>query len=172
LKLLLVEYESNPRMSITAKHVAIISGGAGDIGRAIARELARHGADIAVGDLIDRGPKVDSLRSAVEMLGRQIRFDVVDVTDAAAVDNWCGLVEDLWECRIGLFPTRPSPHALILSILRPMCGSTVAMSHSTAHTISRRLAPRLCCGTKYRDALSLSAAGLRMPLTRTFPLIA
>ena len=81
-------------MSDTAKHVAIISGGAGDIGRAIALELARHGADIAIGDLIDRGPRVDELRSAVETLGRQIRFDVVDVTDASAVDKWFRLIEE------------------------------------------------------------------------------
>ncbi len=31
--------------------VAIVSGGLGDIGRAIARELALRGADIALGDV-------------------------------------------------------------------------------------------------------------------------
>ncbi|HVT29554.1 MAG TPA: SDR family oxidoreductase [Lacipirellulaceae bacterium] len=76
-----------------AKHVAIISGGAGDIGRAIALELARYGADIAVGDLEIEGEKIDALRLAIELLGRRIRFDIVDVTNPTAVEKWLLLVE-------------------------------------------------------------------------------
>ncbi len=81
-------------MFVKAKHVAIISGGAGDIGRAIAFELARHCADIAVGDLVVEGEKIDALRSAVESVGRRIRFDVVDVTDPTAVEKWLLVVEE------------------------------------------------------------------------------
>ncbi len=81
-------------MSGTAKHVAIISGGAGDIGRAIALELARHGADVAIGDLVIEGEKIDALKSAVDKLGVRIRFDVVDVTDPPVVEKWLLLVEE------------------------------------------------------------------------------
>ena len=37
-------------MDSLANHVAVISGGLGDIGRACALELARRGADVAIGD--------------------------------------------------------------------------------------------------------------------------
>ncbi len=80
-------------MSGKAKHVAIVSGGAGDIGRAIAVEFAHRGADIAIGDLFDCGERIETLKSAVEALGRNIRFDVVDVTHAAAVEKWLQVVE-------------------------------------------------------------------------------
>ncbi len=61
-------------MGTLTGQVAMISGGLGDIGRACAVELARRGADIAVGDLrVD--DRVEHLRKAVEGLGRRFRFD-------------------------------------------------------------------------------------------------
>jgi NAD(P)-dependent dehydrogenase (short-subunit alcohol dehydrogenase family) len=59
--------------------VAIISGGLGDIGRAIARELSKN-AKVAIGDV----------RDACDL---PYRYDRVDVSDAAAVDRWVGAVE-------------------------------------------------------------------------------
>ena len=73
-------------------HVAIISGGLGDIGRACAVELARHGADIAVGGLRDGG-RADPLRAEIERLGRRFRFDLADTADADAVEEWVAAVE-------------------------------------------------------------------------------
>jgi len=74
-------------------HTAIISGGAGDIGRAIALELARRGANIAIGDIVEP-EKANDLLEAVLQMGQQARYDRVDVTDAAAVRNWVQSVED------------------------------------------------------------------------------
>lgn len=90
-------------------HTAVISGGLGDIGAAIARELAAHGADVAVCDL--DASASDALRRDIEQLGRRYRFDRVDVSDAAAVDRWVGSLE----ADLGL-PTLIIPNAAIVEL--------------------------------------------------------
>jgi NAD(P)-dependent dehydrogenase (short-subunit alcohol dehydrogenase family) len=72
--------------------VAIISGGLGDIGSAIALELAGRGADIALGDI---RPAADSqqLLERVKRLGRRGRYDNVDVSDSQQVIRWVEAVE-------------------------------------------------------------------------------
>ena len=72
--------------------VAIVSGGLGDIGRAIARELARRGADVAVGDVVE-AERTEALRSELEAMGRRMRYDRVDVADFAAVAAWIAATE-------------------------------------------------------------------------------
>ena len=106
-------------MSGTAKHVAVISGGAGDIGRAIALGLARLGADIAIGDLVDNGPMLDTLKSAVEKLGRRIRFDVVDVTNASAIEKWLQLVEESFGLPDWIIPNAAVAARAELEVLTP-----------------------------------------------------
>ena len=64
--------------------VAIISGGAGDIGRAIALDLASRGAKIAVCDM--KPP--DEAKIEADWHYRQ-----VDVSDAGQVARWVGEVE-------------------------------------------------------------------------------
>lgn len=71
---------------------AIISGGLGDIGRAIARKLAELGADIALGDIVGSSQSIDFLQD-LKKLGRRARYDCVDVTDALAVSEWVAAVE-------------------------------------------------------------------------------
>jgi NAD(P)-dependent dehydrogenase (short-subunit alcohol dehydrogenase family) len=75
-----------------ADQVAVISGGLGDIGRACAVELARRGADVAVGDARD-AYRAGPLRAEIEGLGRRFRFDQVDVSDSEAVSHWVDAVE-------------------------------------------------------------------------------
>ena len=72
--------------------VAIISGALGDIGRACAIELARRGADVALGGRSDGG-RAKPLIQTIRQLGRQVRFDQVDVTDAEAVERWVADVQ-------------------------------------------------------------------------------
>ncbi len=97
--------------STLAGQVALISGGLGDIARACAVELARRGADVAVGDCADKG-RAEPLRDVLRKLGRRSRFDLVDVTDADAVDCWVGQVEN----DLGL-PTLVIPSAAVTQIL-------------------------------------------------------
>jgi 3-oxoacyl-[acyl-carrier protein] reductase len=64
--------------------VAVVTGGARGIGRAIAEELARHGADVAVVDVGDATPTVESVRA----LGRKalaFKADVASFGDAQAI---------------------------------------------------------------------------------------
>src|SRR5437868_2462539 len=62
--------------------IAIISGGLGDIGSAIAREFKRRGAKVAIGDVKESGGG-----------GEFDRYDRVDVSDADAVKHWIANVE-------------------------------------------------------------------------------
>jgi glucose 1-dehydrogenase len=79
-------------MADLSGHVAIISGGLGDIGRAIALTLARGGADIALGDLLPAA-EAQGLISQIEKVGRRCRYAKVDVSDAEAVHAWVGDIE-------------------------------------------------------------------------------
>jgi glucose 1-dehydrogenase len=72
--------------------VAIISGGLGDIGRAIALELAGRGADIALGDIAPEENAAPTLE-ALAALGRKARYDCVDTADAQQVAEWVDKVE-------------------------------------------------------------------------------
>jgi NAD(P)-dependent dehydrogenase (short-subunit alcohol dehydrogenase family) len=100
-----------------AGQVAIISGGLGDIGSAIAIELAGRGADVALGDIrpdADAGPRLEPLKS----LGRRCRYDRVDVTDWKQVGRWVEQVEaDLGP------PTLIIPNAAVVT-LAPTCEIT------------------------------------------------
>lgn len=94
-----------------SEQVAIISGGLGDIGRAIARTLAQRGADIAVGDVLEP-EKATGLLEELRGLGRRARYDRVDVSDAAAVSAWVAATE----ADLGV-PTLIVPNAAIVSLV-------------------------------------------------------
>src|SRR4051812_47181635 len=89
--------------------VAIISGGLGDIGRAIALELARRGARVAVGDVQSGEISIALLRSLND-LGIRARCDSIDVSCAAEVDTWINSVEK----DLGV-PTLIIPNAAIVT---------------------------------------------------------
>lgn len=67
--------------------VAVISGALGDIGQAIALELASRGADIALGDIAPSENAVERI-AEIEKRGRHARYDCVDVSDISAVQTW------------------------------------------------------------------------------------
>lgn len=100
-----------------AGQVAIISGGLGDIGSAIALELAGRGADIALGDI---RPDADArpLLNELKLLGRRGRYDRVDVADWAKVSRWVEAVE----ADLGA-PTLVIPNAAVVT-LAPTCDIT------------------------------------------------
>ncbi len=67
--------------------VAAISGGLGDIGRAVALELAGRGASISVCDLLPVGAS-SGLGTAVRALGVPFHYAQTDVSDHADVSSW------------------------------------------------------------------------------------
>lgn len=67
-----------------AGKVAVVTGGASGIGRAIVEALAREGARVAVFDLNEAGAR-DTV-AALERTGGQGSAHRVDITDVAAVD--------------------------------------------------------------------------------------
>lgn len=71
----------------------IISGGLGDIGRAVATEFAKHGANIALCDI--RSPQ-DAQEFIEELTQYKVQSDYsqVDVADAGAVKDWVLNVEN------------------------------------------------------------------------------
>lgn len=70
----------------------IISGGLGDIGLAIAWEFARHGASIAIGDILSP-EDARGLMSELERQNVRSHYQQVDVADAKAVRAWVSEVE-------------------------------------------------------------------------------
>jgi glucose 1-dehydrogenase len=94
---------------VLKNQVAIISGGLGDIGRAIALELSRLGANIALGDILENDRSTDLLRD-IDELGSKARYDRVDVSDSAAVTRWIAAVER----ELGV-PTLIIPNAAIVA---------------------------------------------------------
>jgi 3alpha(or 20beta)-hydroxysteroid dehydrogenase len=64
--------------------VAIVTGGARNIGAAIAREFVARGASVVIGDLLD-----EPGQSEAEELGARARFTHLDVTDAASWERAC-----------------------------------------------------------------------------------
>ena len=74
-------------MSMLAGQVAVVTGGRGDIGRAIVDALAESGAAVAVGDIAPV-PTPQQVSSPTTVI-----HEIVDVTDPAAVSAWMGRIE-------------------------------------------------------------------------------
>jgi glucose 1-dehydrogenase len=91
--------------------VAIISGGLGDIGEAIARELSGRGADVALSDLRP-ADKADGTLAALGKLGVRARYDRVDVADATQVERWVESVANDW----GKPPSLVIPNAATVTV--------------------------------------------------------
>lgn len=68
---------------------AIISGAAKGIGRAIAIELARQGADISF-NFLTSDKEAKDLESEIKGLGVQCKAFQVDIKDFSAVESWVG----------------------------------------------------------------------------------
>ena len=90
--------------------IAIISGGIGDIGRAIAREVSRRGASVALGDVVSSELAAPLLRELAQQ-GSEARYDSVDVSDPEAVRDWIATVEQ----NVGL-PDLIIPNAAVVTL--------------------------------------------------------
>jgi meso-butanediol dehydrogenase/(S,S)-butanediol dehydrogenase/diacetyl reductase len=75
--------------------VAVVTGAAQGIGKAIALRVAREGADIALVDLNSEG--AESTAREVRGLGRRAHVDVADVSDPGAVDSAIAEISDAFE---------------------------------------------------------------------------
>lgn len=101
-----------PAFEEHAQQVAVVSGGLGDIGRAIVLELARQGADVGLCDL-DEPDAAAGLIKQVQDLQRKARYDRVDVADAGAVRAWIDAVQGQFGT-----PTWIVPNAAVVKMVR------------------------------------------------------
>ncbi len=81
-----------PQLADAAGPVALVTGGARGIGRAVALALAESGADVAV-NYRERARDADAVVEAVRKLGRRAVAVQADVSDSAAVARLVGTVE-------------------------------------------------------------------------------
>ena len=94
-------------MAILKGRVALVTGGASGMGRAMALALAEAGADIALGSLLQGGAKaegeisnlpardeLDKARADVEALGAQCVAAELDVSSADSCDAFCQVVTE------------------------------------------------------------------------------
>lgn len=87
--------ESSPtigRLFDLAGRVALITGGASGLGRAIGLGFSRYGADVAVVDL--DAERAESVAGEIRSLGRRAESFAADVTDWGAVERLAGLVAE------------------------------------------------------------------------------
>lgn len=91
--------------------VAVVTGGAVGIGRAIADRLAEAGADVVVGDVADPAATVAELSAAHP--GRRIVGTRLDVRDSASIVACADLAVrelgrlDVWVNNAGIYPSVP-----------------------------------------------------------------
>ncbi|HET7896737.1 MAG TPA: SDR family oxidoreductase, partial [Flavisolibacter sp.] len=77
------------------KKVVLVSGGLGDIGRAIAMQFALEGMRVAISDL----PSEEEANGRLEEMrqgGGEISYTRVDSTSELEVTNWIDRVEEEW----------------------------------------------------------------------------
>lgn len=87
--------------------IAVVSGGAGDIGRAIARRLRAAGARVALGDVAPAKVAKRALRG--------YHYTEVDVSNPAAIERWLDVVRR----ELGL-PDLIVPNAAVVDVARPL----------------------------------------------------
>lgn len=75
------------------RETVIISGGLGDIGRAVALEFAKAGANIALGDVHPES-QADDFLAELSQYPISTDYNRVDVVDAGAVRDWITKVEN------------------------------------------------------------------------------
>ncbi|ACT96449.1 SDR family NAD(P)-dependent oxidoreductase [Dyadobacter fermentans] len=78
---------------IFGEKTLIISGGLGDIGRALALEFARQGAHIGIGDILPENDAAGLLEQ-IRILEVKAHYRQVDITDPEAVARWVLYVEN------------------------------------------------------------------------------
>lgn len=91
--------------------VAIVSGGLGDIGEAIALELAGRGADVALSGQ-HGAEEAKEVLAMIQAFGVRARYDRVDVTDAEQVERWVTSVAREW----GKPPSLIVPNAATVTV--------------------------------------------------------
>src|SRR5690606_11252903 len=69
------------------EQTVIISGGAGDIGMAVADKFASLGADIALGD-IKPVDQCQALLQRITNYGVRCHYTTVDISDASQTEQW------------------------------------------------------------------------------------
>lgn len=84
---------SDGQFALTGK-VALVTGGARDIGAAIARTLAAHGATVMI-NTVHSVPQAEALAQEIRAAGGAAHVVPADVTDPAAIDAMIGAVRAL-----------------------------------------------------------------------------
>jgi 2-hydroxycyclohexanecarboxyl-CoA dehydrogenase len=115
--------------------VALVTGGAGGIGRAIVAALAASGHRVAVADIVDDG----ALESAASVDGLAVHLDV---TDSASVQQAAGLVErELGPVEILINNAGWDEFHRFLDTEEPFWDRIIELNYKGCLRMSRRIVP-------------------------------
>lgn len=78
--------------------IAVISGGLGDIGKAIAILLGKQGIKVAISDLLNENIIEHQLEEMRQLGCRELIYKQVDVTSEKEVSLWLEAVSLRWGC--------------------------------------------------------------------------
>ena len=95
-------------MQLTARHVALITGGASGLGAATARALHAAGATVIAVDLPTADP------AGIDALGERAHLAVADVTDADSVAEAIAMAAGLGELRVAVSCAGIAPAARVV----------------------------------------------------------
>lgn len=74
----------------------LISGGLGDIGRALALQFCQNGMNVAISDLLSESEATSQIEDLKAKGCKNVLYKQVDVTNATEVETWINAVEEKW----------------------------------------------------------------------------
>lgn len=144
--------------------VALVTGAGQGIGRAIARRLAEHGADLVVNDVV--AERAEAVAGEVTALGRRALAAVYDVTDPDAVARMAAAAGALGRVTILVNNAGVPPPAVARRTAKPFVETSPADWEPYLRTslyavllVTRALLPAMCDARWGRVVTVVSEAG-------------
>jgi len=135
---------SRPSLSVEGK-VALITGGKGGLGSAMALTLAEAGADVALADLVVEDGALEAVANQVRKFGRRSLAIQADIRRKPDVDNMVEAVIDKFGCIDILIntPTHVTPDVPLVELPEDEWDKTISTKLKGYYLCSQAVAKRM-----------------------------